>query len=253
MRTLDWTVLVGIDREQVADIEAVSDAMIEALEGRDPAIGTAGKVFGARFTLGATSVNEALELGLALFMHAAAAAGIADPLLLEIHAQEWEAFEAELDRDRSLELVGVAEVAEMLDVSKQRVTQLARDPRFPEAWQLLASGPVWAKAAVQRFLEQWDRRPGPKSQAAVHRTVEKLFDELAALGYAPDVVAALVTELGALAARIPERAVNGSVDYTLASASPAGRVHDMMDYLKRYIEAASEEDLDTVAHLGRRA
>jgi predicted DNA-binding transcriptional regulator AlpA len=47
-------------------------------------------------------------------------------------------------------LAGVAEAAELLGVSKQRLVDLARDPRFPRPEDILASGPVWRRAAIEQ-------------------------------------------------------------------------------------------------------
>lgn len=53
-------------------------------------------------------------------------------------------------------LMGVAEIAELLAVSRQRVTQLAKTPGFPAAYDQLAMGPVWHKAEI----ESWARETG---------------------------------------------------------------------------------------------
>jgi hypothetical protein len=58
------------------------------------------------------------------------------------------------------ELVGVAEVAQLLDVSKQRVSELTHSAGFPAPVVRLASGPVWARSTLERFVENWRRRPG---------------------------------------------------------------------------------------------
>lgn len=66
------------------------------------------------------------------------------------------------------ELVGVAEVAELLGgVSRQRVDQLARAyPDFPMPAAALRTGRVWEKAAIERWIARHpDRRSGrPKKQ-----------------------------------------------------------------------------------------
>lgn len=53
-------------------------------------------------------------------------------------------------------LMGVAEVAALLGVSRQRVTQLAKTDGFPSPASKLASGPVWESADV----EKWARETG---------------------------------------------------------------------------------------------
>ena len=83
---------------------------------------------------------------------------------------EWPLVEAEvltateLDRQNALpslpELVGVAEVAELLKVSRQRTSALARSESFPSPLVALRSGPVWTRASMNRFVESRRRRPG---------------------------------------------------------------------------------------------
>ncbi len=54
----------------------------------------------------------------------------------------------------------MAEVAELLKVSRQRASALARSESFPSPVVALRSGPVWTRASVNRFVESWRRRPG---------------------------------------------------------------------------------------------
>ncbi|MFN2504268.1 MAG: hypothetical protein ABR540_08565 [Acidimicrobiales bacterium] len=61
------------------------------------------------------------------------------------------------------ELVGVGEVAEMLGVTRQRASGLARSSTFPPPLADLKAGPVWARASVERFVEQWHRTPGRRA------------------------------------------------------------------------------------------
>ncbi|MDQ6526863.1 DNA-binding protein [Nocardioides sp. LHD-245] len=53
-------------------------------------------------------------------------------------------------------LMGVAEVAELLGVTRQRVTQLAKSASFPPPYDTLAMGPVWLKVDI----ETWARKTG---------------------------------------------------------------------------------------------
>ena len=66
----------------------------------------------------------------------------------------------ELDKPAIPDLVGVAEVAEELHVSKARVSELQDSPAFPEPIARLKSGPVWTRPSLTRFLESWERKPG---------------------------------------------------------------------------------------------
>ncbi len=53
-------------------------------------------------------------------------------------------------------LVGVAEIAEMLEVTRQRVDQLVREPEFPAPEAILSAGRIWRREDV----EAWATRTG---------------------------------------------------------------------------------------------
>ncbi len=61
------------------------------------------------------------------------------------------------------DLVGVAELSDLLQVSVQRASTLARSPGFPAPIAMLRSGPIWHRPTVARFLSSWKRRPGRPS------------------------------------------------------------------------------------------
>lgn len=54
------------------------------------------------------------------------------------------------------DLLGVTEIAEMLGVTTQRVSQLVRTPAFPEPVARLAAGLIWDRQDV----EAWARDTG---------------------------------------------------------------------------------------------
>jgi predicted DNA-binding transcriptional regulator AlpA len=53
-------------------------------------------------------------------------------------------------------LVGVAEIADLLGVSRQRVDQLAERDDFPNPAAVLAAGRIWKRADI----EAWGRKAG---------------------------------------------------------------------------------------------
>lgn len=65
------------------------------------------------------------------------------------------------------ELVGISEVADLLEVSRQRASALQTNASFPAPVAHLRSGPVWRKADLSRFAEGWERQPGRPRKAAV--------------------------------------------------------------------------------------
>jgi predicted DNA-binding transcriptional regulator AlpA len=56
----------------------------------------------------------------------------------------------------ALDLVGLAEIGEMLGLSRQRVDQLARSKGFPEPVAVISAGRIWLRADV----EAWARATG---------------------------------------------------------------------------------------------
>ena len=57
-----------------------------------------------------------------------------------------------------MELVGIAEIAAMLGVSRQRVHAIIRaKPDFPEPVAELTAGKIWLKADVESWLAQSGR------------------------------------------------------------------------------------------------
>jgi predicted DNA-binding transcriptional regulator AlpA len=61
-------------------------------------------------------------------------------------------------------LVGPAEVAAMMGISRQRVDQLASTYEdFPAPEVVLATGRVWARSAIERWIAAHPKRPpGPR-------------------------------------------------------------------------------------------
>ena len=63
----------------------------------------------------------------------------------------------------SRHLVGAAEIAAMLDVSRQRVDQIAAEPDFPEPEVVLAAGRVWKRSKIEAWIGKHPRRRrGPR-------------------------------------------------------------------------------------------
>jgi len=61
---------------------------------------------------------------------------------------------------------GVTEIAKLLGVSRQRVSELRSRPDFPSPIAELAAGPVWTRRSLNHFIESWPRRPGRPRKTA---------------------------------------------------------------------------------------
>jgi len=64
-------------------------------------------------------------------------------------------------------VVGAAELAELLGISRQRLAQLRKDGPLPPPDLVLAATPLWSTATVEAFLWGWRRKPGRKPEVIV--------------------------------------------------------------------------------------
>ena len=164
-----WSVRVDADTGGAYD-EALDTALRERLAGYSPAAG-AGHLAG-RAMPGRVSVQLAVD---AATLHQAAEEARREVTsvlrdhghtarLARMDVMSWEEFEAELE-GAPPEIVGIQEIADILEVSRQRAHQLVKRDDFPEPLARLASGAIWSGATVRRWAATWERRTGrpPKS------------------------------------------------------------------------------------------
>jgi len=153
---LDLTGGVPLDLEQAGEItEALSVHHVNAVGFTDDK---------RRIDLGlwieAPNAMAALQVARDAALRAFAGTGQDGWDVVGATVRLWVDFEVDLNRPNYPELVGVAELAEMLGVSKQRVSELANKASFPRPIVSLKAGPVWDRTSVGNFLETWRRRPG---------------------------------------------------------------------------------------------
>jgi len=86
----------------------------------------------------------------------------AELVKVELLTEEWRELEAQ--HPPLPELLAATDVAKVLGVSRQRVSQLQRGHRdFPRAVAHTGAGSLWVRSAVDRFAAVWDRRPGRRT------------------------------------------------------------------------------------------
>lgn len=95
----------------------------------------------------------------ACFEAACVELGIRYDGIAKVEVQEERRWDLELQREPE-RYAGVTEVAQMLGVSRQRVTELRKRDDFPDPVAELAAGPVWRVFNLLRFVEEWPRKPG---------------------------------------------------------------------------------------------
>lgn len=103
---------------------------------------------------------EAAQRAVQTVVAAASQFDVAFDMVCAVEAVAGEVFRRRLDEPLYPSMAGVAEAAELLGVSRQRVSQLHRQGRLPTPVAELASGPVWTLPSLEAWLEQWDRTRG---------------------------------------------------------------------------------------------
>jgi hypothetical protein len=132
-----------------------ADDVIEALTGHGPALSVANDEVSVRFSIDAPSVEDACQDALALFRNI-----LPDLRVFRIEVETADELDMRLAADDVPELLGVAELAQALGVSKQRISELTELGRFPAPVARLKAGPVWQRSAIARFVRRWPRRAG---------------------------------------------------------------------------------------------
>jgi hypothetical protein len=157
---VEWSVhMAAASGDDFGEPEA--DAIIDALAPYAPAVSYGRGGLTARVTVEARSAGEAVDRALEVFGKACPALDV-----FRVEAQTVEGLEQDLGTTNIPELIGIAELATLLGVSKQRASELARGTDFPAPLAVLVAGPVWPLANVLRYVRAWKRRPGRPRKVA---------------------------------------------------------------------------------------
>ena len=162
-----WSVAVtSVVPAGVEDLDDAVGRVLDIVYDYAPAASYSAESVTVRVALSAEGIREAAERGIGVVGDALESVGW--PLdVRDLQVTEWSAFEAMLDEPTYPEVVGITEIAALLGTSRQRASELARSRRFPAPLADLAAGPIWPKPAVERFVEEWDRKPGrPRAATA---------------------------------------------------------------------------------------
>lgn len=146
----------GIDQDLLPDLA-------EQLEPESASVSFGTFGFGITMTCarGDTDrIDQVISSALDRMASAVKEVGLPDLPIVEASATEWSLFEKQLEEPTFPNVVGVSELAEMLGVSRQRASELARSPGFPAPFTMLAAGPVWIEPNVSDYIKTWVRKPG---------------------------------------------------------------------------------------------
>lgn len=156
----EWSISVtAVAGRPLSDADI--DRTAEELSPHGVAIGVDPGGVTLQFDVAAPSRNAAIGEGLALITRTAPALEVK-----RIDTQTVEELERELETDHT-DYAGLAEAAQILGVSRQRASAIAKRPGFPAPVGVPASGPIWRGADVRRFAAGRVRRPGRPRKARV--------------------------------------------------------------------------------------
>lgn len=164
----EWSVELDV-AHQVTPLQVLTDRVDDLLEilVKQAAVASYdASTLSVRLCVSALSVEAAIVLAGRTLVSALRRAKIpVESKVLRAEAQPIEDLARENQRPNTPDLVGVAEVATLLKVTKQRVSKLAQSRDFPRPVVTLASGPIWRRSTVARFASHWPRRAGRRAKA----------------------------------------------------------------------------------------
>ena len=156
----DWTITIEAVGTSAGTVDADQlELFAEKLGDCAPIVtGTpeSSDVIRCGVTLSASAVEP--ELG-ARVLDAANGAGINVSRVVRFDAVASDELDRELDRIDP-EYAGIAEIAALLGVNRQRASMLQTRQGFPQPVARLKSGPVWLLRDIDAFRSTWTRAPG---------------------------------------------------------------------------------------------
>lgn len=151
--TADWVVMFTFDVDPSMETTDSWENELVTVDGsvaRIPGRGVDVTAY-APGDLAMLDAAETTESEVARVVHAA-------PIGMEIMREpEWQ---RRAEAPTMPELMSAAEIADELSVSRQRVHQLRELTAFPAPLAELRGGAVWDAAAVRKFGQEWERKPG---------------------------------------------------------------------------------------------
>lgn len=136
-----------------------TDALVDALAPHNPSIvtDTAPATVAARLDIEAATLRAAAAAGIKAFTEALT--GLTIEYAVEaVEATTYDALDRQLAQPPVPPLVGMAEIATLLGVSRQRAHEVSARPDFPTPVQHLAAGAVYIRAQVEAFNRGWERK-----------------------------------------------------------------------------------------------
>lgn len=161
-----WHVTIEVADDDTPPDPAALEQLLELLGPDGAVIGPAEEPVDGKVRYGIDVVlqsdNPVSDLGgvVSTFRAFAEKAGLPAWPIARLSVISDAELDAELAAPTFPELVGIREIAGLLNVSPQRASALCRSASFPVPIAELRAGPVWTAPSVRRFVEEWKRQPG---------------------------------------------------------------------------------------------
>ncbi len=140
--------------------------LAEILAANDGVVSSSPTRLSLRCSVSNERHDGALGEGTEIVQKAIGEAGLPIWPVVRAEAVCQDLLEAELEEPATPEVLGVAEVAKLLGVTRQRLAVIRRDHEsFPKPFVELAATPLWYREAVEEWAKTWARRPGPSPSA----------------------------------------------------------------------------------------
>lgn len=178
---MGWTVTFETAGQEPTGLEAALEEFLDLLVDRGGAVtGSAtGDRYGATFSIQeAATAPDAVAFGYEIFTTYAEKSGLPAWPVVRAEALTFEELDRDLETPNFPELVGVSEIAELIGVTRQRASAIAKRADFPTPIASLASGPVWTRPSLNRFVDEWPRKDGrPPKLATLTRDLLRTINE----------------------------------------------------------------------------
>lgn len=149
--------------------ETELDELLDALAGYSPAIAPEDSPEHGPWILSATITLEAGTLRQAIAAALQAVETATEHKALAVEVLPTHEFDRRVDQPLIPPLVGNAEIARMLGVSRQRAGQLVDVDGFPPAAVTTQAGPLRIKSQVEAWAHTWQRKSGRPGKANATR------------------------------------------------------------------------------------
>jgi hypothetical protein len=161
--TTEWSIELTFRLEHTQPADEVSTDLVDVLSdlgALGPVVSMDRGAVSARFNFTDAPAVETVQRGRNIMIAALDKVGLKARELEHVDLSTLDHLDQELMRPAE-SYVGVSEIAEILGVSKQRVSELrSTHAAFPVPVAELAAGPVWSLSTLQRFIANWPRKSG---------------------------------------------------------------------------------------------